>query len=81
MVNTIFIYVRYALDAQLALLNVERIRGRSGVSDQLRNMRGSAVVEYGVMAGIMATAFAGTVGLIGGWLSTLFHGALMSFGG
>ncbi len=81
MVNTIFFYVRHALDVRSSLLNVEYITRRSSVFAQLRNMRGSSVVEYGIMTGMMAIAFAGTVGVLGGHVNTLFHIVVRSFSG
>ena len=81
MVNTIFFYVRYALDVRSSLLNVEYITGRSSVFDQIRKTRGAAVIEYGIMTGMMAIAFAGTVGVLGGRLSTIFHIVVRSLSG
>ena len=74
-VETILFYIRHALRS--SLLRAERSR----MFDQFRNMKGSSVVEYGIMTGMMAIAFAGTVGLLGGRLSTIFHTVVRSFGG
>jgi pilus assembly protein Flp/PilA len=44
----------------------------------LRSDRGATAVEYGLMVALIAIVIIGAVTLLGGNLSTLFHGAATS---
>lgn len=80
MIDTIFFCVGYALNVLLSLLNMKYVRERSMIG-YLNDMRGSAVVEYGIMAAMMATAFAGAVAVLGGRLGTMVQGAISFLSG